>query len=93
MPNNDNKPETIRVACLVPPDGNIGFVSVDKPEDANAVHEAWAKWRAAQTDEQKAEHHAAHTYGGVVYMRMLRSDFDAIPFDAIPADSQHWLSQ
>ncbi|KKL70778.1 hypothetical protein LCGC14_2101490 [marine sediment metagenome] len=76
--------ETIRIACIVPPDGRVAFIEADQ----DGIRNAWQKWRDSLNDEQIDAHEAAKTQGGVVLIDMLKTDYDGIF-----ADNRHWISQ
>lgn len=46
---------------------------------AEYAKQCMASWRAGLTDAKRAEYEAAGVMGGVVVLRMLRSDYQHIP--------------
>lgn len=67
--------ETIRISCVMLPDGKIGFM----PEDRGAMRSCTRAWLESLTDEQRAVHLDAHTFGGAVIVRLLKSDYENMP--------------
>lgn len=68
------KPETIEILACITPGGD--FLLAHNTETIENVSRNW--W-TSRTDEQKAQHKAAGTFGGYVRIRMLKSEYDAIP--------------
>ena len=71
--------ETIEVLFVMPPDGNHAWLPVEK----GVSEDFFKRWRESLTDEQRADHEGSGTLGGVMQIRMLKSDYDKIPM-------KHW---
>lgn len=67
--------ETVKIACVVLPDGRIGFM----PENRDTIGACIKSWKDGLTDDQKIAHKFANTLGGVVIVTMLKSDYENIP--------------
>lgn len=63
--------KTMRIACVVMPDGQVSFV----PEDQTSLNTTMKKWRESIGEERLAEHQNANTLGGVVVVTMLADDY------------------
>ena len=66
-----SKEKTVQIRCCVTPSGDVSFV----PDDQASINTVMARWRAALTEEQQAEHIEAKTIGGVVLITMLASEY------------------
>ena len=67
--------ETIKLSCVILPDGTVGFM----PEDRNAMRACTGAWLENLTDKQRTKYIDAHTFGGAVIIRLLKSDYENIP--------------
>jgi hypothetical protein len=67
--------DVIDVCCIATPDGRAFWCQAD-PETLGTF---WANWRASLPAEQRDLHERAGCLGGVVRVRMLESDYRAIP--------------
>lgn len=65
------KDKMMRVACCVFPDGYIEFV----PEERRAIKTVAKEWSERQPKELRVELGEAKTFGGVVVIGMLSSDY------------------
>lgn len=72
---NPGSEETVKASCVILPDGTIVFLQ----ENRGAFRAAIRTWDESLTDEQRATHQNAHTFGGAVIIRMLKSDYENIP--------------
>jgi len=72
MPTKD---ATVRVACVVMPDGSVQYTT----KGTTSINAAVKNWHAALPDDLRKEHEDKKTGGGVVVCTMLARDFMAIP--------------
>ena len=69
----DSNIETKNLIFCIAPDGSLTYAW-----DSDSAAEAAKIWREGLTDEQRKAHEDAHTMGGFILVRMLKSDFDKL---------------
>jgi hypothetical protein len=77
-----NEMNAINVALLAFPDGSTIYLKDATPDQIRAANKGW---RDSLSEDQRAIHQFERTMGGMVMLRMLESDYSAIPATNHPA--------
>lgn len=68
--------KTINVACIVLPNGQTILHKQATADNIRQYNKAW--WNSLSSEAQE-QHRTAGTMGGCVLVRMLESDYEAMP--------------